>query len=140
MPDSDQRRATREQIGAFHKRAGDSHAEARKLLTAMSVGTLGVIYATLTHKDAPTLDAYDKALAILSIVSMTLSAGFGLAAWRADAAWAFRTAENFKKHPTAVKPNGGCWHLVKKSCDIAQLTFFGLGLLMAASLTLGLLR
>src|SRR5690242_14978386 len=39
----------------FHKRAGESHAEARKFLTAMAVGTLAVLYATLTGKDAPSL-------------------------------------------------------------------------------------
>jgi hypothetical protein len=37
-------------VGDFHKRAGQSHSEARKLLTGMGVGGVGVLYATLTGK------------------------------------------------------------------------------------------
>jgi hypothetical protein len=128
------------QASEFHKRAGASHAEARKLLTAMAVGSVGVLYATLTGKDAPTLEACTKSLAFLSIVAMALSAGCGLFAWRADSAWAFRAAKNFQKDPALDAPDGGRWHDVKKSLDVAQLTLFVFGLAVAVALTLRLLK
>ena len=124
--------------GEFHKRSGESHSEARKLLTGMAVGSLGVLYATLTGKDAPTLNVYTKSLAFAAVVLMALSAGFGLAAWRADAAWAYKAAENFAS-PYIKKPEGAPWHSIKKFCDISQLALFGAGLLLAAVLTLLLL-
>ena len=121
----------------FHKRAGESHAEARKFLTAMAVGTLAVLYATLTGKDAPSLADENRLIAILAIMAMALSAGSGLAAWRADAAWAF-TAGN--RSPKRGKPDGGWWHDIKKWCDYSQVATFAAGLLLTAILTLRLLR
>ena len=60
---------------SFHQRARESHAEARKLLTAMAVGGLGVLYATLIGKDAPKFDdAYSKHLAIGIAVSIASAA------------------------------------------------------------------
>jgi hypothetical protein len=88
MSQSGQDTGNEDQVAEFHKRAGESHMEARKLLTAMAVGSLGVLYATLTGRDAPALAAYSKILAILAIFAMGLSAAFGFAAWRADARWA----------------------------------------------------
>ena len=128
------------QSGEFHKRAGKSHAEARKLLTAMAVASFGVLYATLTGKDAPTLDAWSKSLAFLGIVAMALSTGCGLFAWRADAAWAYRAAKNFQKDPKLEVPDGGYWHKVKKSFDVTQLILFVFGLVVAMALTLRLLK
>jgi hypothetical protein len=125
-----------DRVSEFHKRSGQSHAEARKLLTGMAVGTIGVLYATLTGKNAPTLDALNKWLVLLTVVMMALSAGFGLAAWRADAAWAYKAGENFRKRPEQTKPNGSPWHDVKQFCDIVQLVLFAHGLLFAAILTL----
>lgn len=126
-------------VNEFHKRAGESHSEVRKLLTTMAVGSLGVLYATLTGKDAPALDAYGRWLALAAVILMVLAAGFGLAAWRADAAWAYRAAKNFEAHPELVVPNGDPWHLFKKWCDWLQVALFGAGLLLAALLTLRLL-
>jgi len=128
-----------DRVSEFHRRSGESHSEARKLLTAMAVGSIGVLYATLTGKEALALDAFNKWLALTAVVSMALSAGFGLAAWRADAAWAYRAAVNFGKKPDLTKPNGGPWHMVKKWCDRFQVALFSAGLLLAALLTLRLL-
>jgi heme A synthase len=121
----------------FHKRAGESHAEARKFLTAMAVGMLAILYATLTGKEAPTLADQNRLIAILAIIILALSAGSGLAAWRADAAWAF-TAGN--RPPKGGKPDGGWWHEIKKWCDYSQLGTFLAGLLLTAILTLRLMH
>lgn len=126
-------------VTEFHKRSGESHSEARKLLTAMAVGSLGVLYATLTGKDAPVLDTGSKWLALAAVVFMALAAGFGLAAWRADAAWAYKAANNFDKNSELVKPEGEPWHQVKRWCDRFQFILFGIGLLLTALLTLRLL-
>jgi hypothetical protein len=123
----------------FHKRSGNSHEEARKLLTGMAVGSLGVLYATLTGKEAPVLNAYSRWLALAAVVSMALSAGFGIVAWRADAAWAYNAAKNFENDPSLTTPDGGRWHDLKKWCDWLQVGAFGFGLGMAALLTLYLL-
>ena len=128
-----------DRINDFHKRSGNSHAESRKLLTAMAVGSLGVLYATLTSKDAPFLDPSSRQLALAAVISMALSAGFGIAAWRADAAWAYKTALKFKENPAETEPDDGMWHNIKKWCDRFQVAFFGVGLLLAAFLTLRLL-
>ena len=53
--------------------------------TAMAVGIVAVLYATLTGKEAPALADQNRLIAILAIIALTLSAGCGLAAWRADA-------------------------------------------------------
>lgn len=70
---------------------------------------------------------------------MALAAGFGLAAWRADVAWAYRAAKNFKDNPGLEKPYDDPWHEIKKWCDRLQLGIFGVGLLLAALLTIRLL-
>lgn len=122
----------------FYKRASDLHSEARRFLTAMAVGSLGVLYATLTGKAAPPLIASDRLIAIIAILAMAISAAFGLASWRADAAWAYRAGKN---PPTENnQPDGGVWHQVKKVCDLVQLVLFGVGLLLSASLALRLIQ
>jgi len=135
---------------SFHQRARESHAEARKLLTAMAVGSLGVLYATLIGKDAPDLadySNYSKWLALGIAFSMILAAIFGLAAWRADAAWAYEKAEG--KKSVEKKCRRFLWiknwrdeeqrldkcHCIKKWCDKSQLYLFGVGLVFAAWLT-----
>jgi hypothetical protein len=127
-------------VSEFHKRAGYSHAEARKLLTGLAVGSVGVFYATLTGTNRPVLDGWSKWLAIISLGLMASSAGFGLAAWRADAAWAYRAAIEFERDSTLTSPYQGAAHFIKKWCDLAQLFLFMLGLLAAAVLTFLLLR
>jgi hypothetical protein len=147
-----------EQRDKFYQRAGESHGEARRLLTAMAVGSLGVLYATLIPKDAPDLGAYSKALALGIAFSMVLSAGFGLTAWRADAAWAYQSGEVGKKSGNRGRNRKWeClrslrmrnwrekslrltqWHCIKKWCDRVQLASFGVGLFLAALLTLELI-
>jgi hypothetical protein len=133
-------------VAEFHKRAGASHMEARKLLTAMAVGSIGVLYATLTGKDAPALPDSGKTLAILIIIAMGLSTTFGFAAWRADARWAHEVAEAYKHAKTkeekatvfkskAVKK----WHNRKKARDRMQLAFFALGIAAAMLLTIAII-
>src|SRR5947209_8406971 len=93
---------SRDHEAEFHNRAGESHAEARKLLTGMAVGSFGVLYATLTGKDAPMLDGSNNKLALWGIITMAVSAGCGLFAWRADAAWAYQAyqvAKCFENNP-----------------------------------------
>jgi hypothetical protein len=124
-------------VSEFHKRSGQSHTEARKLLTGMSVGAIGILYATLTGNNATTLDAMNKLLVLVTVVAMALSTGFGLAAWRADAAWAYKAAKNYK--PEQIKPDGGPWHDVKKFCDRVQFALFAYGLLLAAIVTIRLI-
>ena len=68
-------------VAEFHKRAGKSHMEERKLLTAMAVGSIGVLYATLTGKDAPALTDDSKKFAIGIIIAMGMSTMFGFVAW-----------------------------------------------------------
>jgi hypothetical protein len=141
MPDPTERQTSRGQEAEFHKRAGKSHEAARKLLTGMAVGSFGVLYATLTGKDAPMLDAGNNKLALLSIVTMAVSAGCGLFAWRADAAWAYQVAKCFEKTPALERPPRDIsWHKVKKLLEFAQLTLFLLGLALATALTLRLLK
>lgn len=125
-----------DRVGHFHERAGKSHAEARKLLTGLSVGSLGVLYATLAGRTAPALDPAAKWLAVAVVIAMALAAGCGLAAWRADAAWAYRAAVNFEKDPLRAVPDGGVWHGLKKGCDLLQIGLFAIGLSLAALLTL----
>jgi hypothetical protein len=148
---------------AFHNRAGASHMEARKLLTAMAVGSIGVLYATLTGKDAPALTDFGKTLAILIIIAMGLSTMFGFAAWRADARWAYAKAKEYDKAIPDEPPNSrwsrwksNCfavirkllkasasnaenWHTCKKVCDLMQLAFFTLGIAAAMFLTIAII-
>jgi hypothetical protein len=101
----------------------------------MAVGSLGVLYATLIGKDAPPLNGGSEFLALAIAGSMALGAGLGLAAWRADAAWAYKAAKNFEKDPKLREPRGGIWHWLKKWCDRGQVVLFGVGLVFAAWLT-----
>lgn len=123
----------------FHQRAGQSHAEARKLLTTMATASFGVLYATLTGKSAPLLLGYNKWLALAAMISMGLAAGAGIYAWRADAQWAYEAAENFGLFPGLAKPDGGIWHEKKKQYDRLQIALFFLGLLLGLGLTVSLL-
>jgi hypothetical protein len=115
------------------------HSARASRMPRRAVGSLGVFYATLTGADAPTLDASNKLLALLTICAMGLSAGFGLSAWRADAAWAYDAASAFEVDPSLGAPPGGFWHNVKKWCDRLQLIAFAFGLLAGVILTLRLL-
>jgi len=127
-----------ERVRAFHTRAGQSHAEARRLLTTIAVGSLGVLYATLIGKDAPELGTLSKLLALGIAVSMALAAGFGLAAWRADAAWAYDTAKHFKD-PMKTEPPDTIWHEIKNWGDRFQVALFSVGVFLAALLTVKLI-
>src|SRR5450755_2487049 len=103
----------------------------------MGVGCVGVLYATLTGKDAPILDVYSKQLAFAAVVLMGSSVLFGLLAWIADALWAKKAAENFEKTPALLTPDPrGLWHTVKGCCDWVQLVLFLVGFSAAALLTL----
>jgi hypothetical protein len=95
----------------WHLRAGQSHAEARRLLTSMAVGTIGVLYATVVGKEAPSLQNGSEYLAIAIVASMALSALYGLFAWRVDAAWAYQSAihQRYKGSPKARDK----WHNIK---------------------------
>ena len=84
------------------------------------------------------LIASDRLIAIIAILTMAMSAAFGLASWRADAAWAYRAGKNPPKDNN--QPDGGVWHEVKKVCDLVQLVLFGVGLLLSASLALRLIQ
>jgi hypothetical protein len=105
--------------------------EARKLLTAMAVGSIGVLYVTLTGKDATALSASGKTLAILAIIAMGLSAAFGFAAWRYDSLWAYERA-------TDSAHGAEKWHTRKKACDLTQLALFALGVAAAMVLTIAI--
>ena len=136
--------------------------EARKLLTAMAVASIGVLYATLTGKDAPALTNSGKTLAILIIIAMGLSTMFGFAAWRADARWAYAKAKEYDKASPDEPPsrwsrwksyffaairkllkasasNAENWHMCKKVCDLMQLAFFTLGIAAAMFLTIAII-
>ncbi|MFN8002456.1 MAG: hypothetical protein U0X75_15720 [Acidobacteriota bacterium] len=119
----------------FHQRAGQSHAEARKLLTGFAVGSLGVLYATLTSKAQPALAVLDKGLALTTIFTMAAAAAFGMLAWRADAKWAYQVARDFKTNPEAEEPFDNIWHRRKKRYDLTQNLLFGLGLILAVFFT-----
>ena len=124
------------QAAEFFKRAGESHMEARKLLTALAVGSIGVLYATLTGKDAPVLSNCGKSIAILALIAMALSTASRFAAWRAEASWAFEAGHAFKDHPNLDDPPRGKSHDRKKLCDIAQLCLFAVGIGAATVLTI----
>jgi hypothetical protein len=124
----------------WHIRAGQSHAEARKLLTTMAVGSIGVLYATVVGKDSPPLQNGDEYLAIAIVVSMVVAALFGLSAWRADAAWAYQSARYFANNKGATWDDVKKWHNVKKWCDLVQAISFAIGLAFAGWLTIGILH
>lgn len=126
-------------VADFHQRAGQSHAETRKLLTAMTTASFGVLYATLTSRSAPLLHGYNKWLALAAMISMGLAAVAGIFAWRADARWAYEAADNFKNCPGLTEPVGGIWHERKKQYDRIQIALFFLGLLLGLGLTIRLL-
>jgi hypothetical protein len=123
----------------FFDRASASHAEARKLLLAMAVASVGFLFATLTGKDRAQLPPTETWCAVVAVLSMCLATGFGVAAWLADAAWAWRAAKEYEQNPSATKPLRSAWHRVKNVCDLTLLLLFLIGVSLVAFLTMRLL-
>jgi hypothetical protein len=115
----------------FHDRAGDSHSEARKLVTGLAVGSLGVFYATLTGKDPPVLDASSKFLVFWIIVLMGVSTLSGLVAWWAGARWSYNVASAYEKEPNRTTFPDVPPHGLKKLCDFILVVAFGIGIALA---------
>lgn len=108
----------------FHKRAGESHAEVRKLLTTLATAGVGLFYGTFASEKWPLLDPEGKATVLFILLAMALAVGLGIIGWKADARWAYNVAEDFRLHPSNEKPVRGLAHWIKWVCDYIQIFAF----------------
>ncbi len=111
----------------FHARAGNSQAEARKTLIALSLGGVGVFYNRLAQPPI----AGARWLVFSAMVAMAIAVGFGLLAWKMDALWAYQVAEEFDHSPDQISPVLNPWHGYKKLCDNWQQVFFALSVILS---------
>ena len=102
------------------------------------MGSIGVLYATLVGREPSSLQNDGEYLAIAIVVVMTLAALCGLSAWRADAAWACHSARYAANKGS--RDDRQRWLNVRRWCDRAQVVSFGIGLVLAAWLTIGILH
>lgn len=121
-----------------HPRAAQSHAETRKLLTSIAVGSIGVLYAT---KGASDLQSISGSFAITIVVSMALAVLCGISASKADAAFEYQSAQYFSSsaledaEKKSMEDKMEIWLKVRTWCDRIQLVSFVIGLGSAAWLT-----
>ena len=109
----------------FFNRAGKSQEEFRKLVTSMSVATLGVFFVTLTGERSASLSEEQSIRLVYAIILMSLATFFGVIAWRA----AGTDFHDKAKHGPSSKKTAHC---VKKICDWCLLLFFILGIFASA--------
>lgn len=124
-----------------HPRAAQSHAETRKLLTSIAVGSIGVLYVTLVGRGASDLQSIGGSFAITIVVSMALAVLCGISASKADAAFEYQSAQYFSSsaledaEKKAMEDKMEIWLKVRTWCDRIQLVSFVIGLGSAAWLT-----
>ena len=129
-----------------HPRAAQSHAETRKLLTSIAVGSIGVLYASLVGKEAPALQNISGYFAITIVVSMALAVLCGISASKAASAFEYQSSPYFSTsalddtEKKALEDGMKRWLKVRTWCDRIQLLSFVIGLGFAAWLTVGIIH
>jgi hypothetical protein len=121
-------------VTQMHDRAGVSAGEYRKTLISLSTGSLAVFFLALTTKIDPGLSGAQKVLLMIALSAMSLSVLLGVAAWYADAQWAYAKGEKINPTPKKVK-NWQCeidkWHGRKSRCDFVIPLSFVCGIIAA---------
>jgi len=135
---NDELASDEEQSDLMHNRAREAGSELRRVIIAMSTGSIAMLFLALTGEVNPPLDLLEKICATGTVLAHAMATLSGLCAWRADAERNFYWAHSLSsKQETDWRKKAEKKRQKRQSImqfsDAASRVLFVVGVILAAA-------